>query len=46
MYHTRRKSAMKRQNEMHTQRVAASFLVSNKNHIGNKFIRLEGEPLG
>ena len=39
-YHKRRKSVMKRQNEMRKQRVAVSFLGSNKNHFGKKFLRL------
>ena len=40
------KPVMKRQNEMRKQRVAVSFIGSNKNHFGKKFLRLEGEPLG
>ena len=37
---------MKRQNDMRKHRVAASFLVSNKNNFGKKFLTLGGEPLG
>ena len=32
---------MKRQNDMRKQRVTSSFLVSNKNHFGKKFLKLE-----
>ena len=41
-YHKRRKSVMKRQNAMRKQRVAASFLVSNKKSFWKEISNIRG----
>ena len=41
-YHKRRKSVMKRQNEMRKQRVAASFLGSNKKSFWKEISKIRG----
>ena len=44
-YHKRRKSVMKRQNDMRKQR-GCFFSSFEQSHFGKRFLRLEGEPLG
>ena len=41
-YHKRRKSVMKRQNDMRKHRVAASFLVSNKKSFWKEISKIRG----
>ena len=41
-YHKRRKSVMKRQNDMPKQMVAASFLVSNKKSFWKEISKIRG----